>query len=260
MENLTVYARVASGYRPGGPNVFPIGLAGTAPSNFKDDTVVSGDLGVRAELLDHRLALDLSAFDIHWHDIQLVGLIELANGMQTTLTQNGGTAQSRGIEWQGTWAPLGGLTFSLNGAFTDARLTQDTTPEVGGFNGDPLPYVPRWTSTADIDYEFPVGADMKAYAGAVVAYVGKQRTQFNPLPPFAQIELDSYTTLDLRAGLRRSRWSVEVYCKNIADQRGITGLGTNSSGNVAAVTSSPFPQTAFIIRPRTVGLNLTARF
>ena len=101
---------------------------------------------------------------------------------------------------------------------------------------------------------------MKAFAGALVSYVGKQRTQFNPLPAFAQIGLDSYTTVDLRAGLRRDRWTLEVYCKNLADQRGITGLGTNSSANVAALTTAAFPQTAFIVRPRTVGLNLAARF
>src|SRR6185437_2457747 len=48
-EDVTLYARVASGYRPGGPNVFPVGQAVEAPSTFKPDTVVSADLGARSE-------------------------------------------------------------------------------------------------------------------------------------------------------------------------------------------------------------------
>ena len=259
-EDVTLYARVASGYRPGGPNVFPVGQAVEAPSTFKPDTVVSADLGARSEFLDHRLAIDVSAFDIHWRDIQLIGLITLADGMQTTLTQNGGTAESRGLEWQGTYIPLTGLTLSLNGAFTDAKLTQDTTPEVGGLKGDPLPFVPRWTSAFDINYEFPIAADVKAFAGALASYVGKQRTEFSSQLSYGQIPLDSYTTLDLRLGVRRAQWTAELYCKNVTDQRGITGLGTNSSSNVTANTASATPQTAYIIRPRTFGLNVSTKF
>jgi outer membrane receptor protein involved in Fe transport len=260
-RDTTVYARVASGFRPGGPNVFPVGLATVnASSTFKPDRVVSTDLGFRTEWLDHRLALDVSAFDIHWREIQLVGLITLSNGMQTSLTQNGGTAESRGIEWQGTFAPVSGLTLSLNGAFTDAKLTQDTTADVGGFNGDPLPYVPRWTSALDVNYEFSVGADTRAFAGALASYVGKQRTAFSSVLAFTQIPLDSYTTLDLRLGVRHDQWTAEFFCKNATDQRGITGLGTNESANVAADTSAAFPQTVYVIRPRTFGINLGVRF
>lgn len=260
-DNLTVYARVASGYRPGGPNSFPAGLAGGASATFKDDTVVSGDLGIRSEFFDHSVSIDVSAFDIHWRDIQLVGLTVLSNGMETTFTQNGGTALSRGIEGQGAWVPLRGLTLSLNAAFTDAKLTEDTTPEVGGFRGNALPYVPRLTSALDAAYEFPVTADTKAFVGALVSYVGKQHTQFSPVLADQQFELGSYTTLDARLGVKRDRWSVELYCKNATDQRGVTGIGANQSANVVAIAGGqPLESTAFIIRPRTVGLNFSERF
>jgi len=260
-RDTTVYARVASGFRPGGPNIFPVGLAtADTPSTFKPDRVVSTDLGFRSEWLDHRLAVDVSAFDIHWRDIQLVGLITLSDGMETSLTQNGGTAESRGIEWQGTFVPVSGLTLALNGAFTDARLTQDTTAEVGGFNGDPLPFVPRWTSALDVNYEFSIGADTRAFAGALASYVGRQRSSFSPVLAYTQIPLDSYTTLDLRLGVRHAQWTAELFCKNATDQRGISGLGTNSSANVSADSGSASPQTVYVIRPRTFGVNVGVRF
>ena len=264
-EDLTVYARVASGYRPGGPNVFALGVPppGVATS-FKDDTVVSADLGARAEMLNHSLSIDVSAFDIHWHDIQLIGLVPVSGGgtSEVSFTQNGGTAESRGIEWQGAWVPLTGLTLSLNGAFTDARLTADTTPQVGGFNGNPLPYVPRWTSAFDVGYEFPVAADTTAFVGALASYVGRESTQFAPTfsPQYQQFALPGYTTVDVRLGVKRDRWTAQLYCKNATDQRGITGIGANQSANEAIIQPSGLGQSAYIIRPRTVGLNLSMRF
>jgi iron complex outermembrane recepter protein len=264
-EDVTVYARVASGYRPGGPNVFALGAPPPGvPTSFKDDTVVSGDLGVRAEMLNHSLSIDVSAFDIHWHDIQLIGIVPVSGGGGTEIsfTQNGGTAESRGIEWQGAWVPLTGLTLSFNGAFTDAKLTADTTPQVGGFEGNPLPYVPRWTSAFDVAYEFPVAANTTAFAGALAAYVGRQSTQFAPAftPQYQQFALPGYTTLDVRLGLKGARWAAELFCKNATDRRGITGIGINESANEAVVQPAGLGQTAFIIRPRTVGLNLSVRF
>jgi outer membrane receptor protein involved in Fe transport len=264
-EDLTVYARVASGYRPGGPNVFALGSppAGIS-SSFKSDTVVSADLGARAEMLNHSLSIDVSAFDIHWHDIQLIGLVPVSEGGTTevSFTQNGGTAESRGFEWQGAWLPLTGLTLALNGAFTDAKLTADTTPQVGGFKGNPLPYVPRWTSALDIAYEHPVTANFTAYAGALTSYVGRQSTAFSPTfsPQYAQFALASYTTLDVRLGVKGARWNAELFCKNATDRRGVTGIVANQSANGLAVQPGGFGQSAFIIRPRTAGLNLTMRF
>jgi iron complex outermembrane recepter protein len=258
-DNLTVYARVASGYRPGGPNDFPLGIPAGTASTFKDDTVVTSTLGVRSDFLNHRLSLDVSAFDTHWRDIQLVGDV-MVDGLMTSLTQNGGTAQSRGLAWQLAFIPLSGLTLNLNGGFTDAKLTANTTSEVGGMDGNPLPYVPKWTTALDAAYEWDVAANTKAYIGALGSFVGDQFTAYSPYPEFAQIRLDSYTTLDLRAGIKRARWDAELFVKNATDERGITGLGSNSSANIAALTAPGYHQTVFIIQPRTVGLMLTARY
>jgi len=47
-----------------------------------------------------------------------------------------------------------------------------------------------------------LAAGLKAFVGALASYVGKQRTEFSPQLSYAQIPLDSYTTLDLRLGVR----------------------------------------------------------
>lgn len=253
-----VYARLASGYRPGGPNVLPFKTT-AAPSSFKADKVVSGEAGLRSELFDKRLSLDLSVFDTRWSDIQLIG-IAVIDGVTTGVTQNGGSATSRGFEGAAVLTPTAGLTLALNGAYTDAKLTRDTTELVGGLKGDPLPYVPKWSGALDVNYEHPLSGDLSVFVGGAWAYVGARSTGISPRgAQFEQVRLDSYDTLDLRAGVQRGGWVLELFGRNLGDSRGVSALGTNESG-AAAVLPGWGAQTEVVVRPRTVGVSLSGRF
>ena len=135
-DNTSVYARIATGYRPGGPNVLPPGA--DAPSTYNSDRLTSYEAGIKADWFNRRLSLDLAAFYLDWKDIQLFAQV---NGFG--VNANGGTAISKGFEFTLTGRPAEGLNVSLNGAYTKAYLTKDTEQLVGGFDCDPLPYVPE---------------------------------------------------------------------------------------------------------------------
>jgi len=64
--DVMIYGRIASGYRPGGPNV-----ATSDPATYKPDTVVSYEVGTKGEFLDRLLTVDFSGFLINWNDIQV---------------------------------------------------------------------------------------------------------------------------------------------------------------------------------------------
>src|SRR5699024_9672210 len=107
-DNSNLYARVASGFRPGGSNVgVPPGLG--APVSFGPDKLVSYALGLKSTLLDRRLAIDVSAFYIDWKQIQL----NTFKGGFSFLS-NGGEAKSQGVEADVTVMPVEGLTLSAN--------------------------------------------------------------------------------------------------------------------------------------------------
>ena len=101
---------------------------------------------MKAATSDGRFALDITGFLLDWDDVQLLAVI---NGIG--LNANGGTAKSKGFEFSASAAPVEGLTLSLNGAYTDAYLTEDTDPIVGGLDGDPLSFVPEWSFGVDGD-------------------------------------------------------------------------------------------------------------
>jgi iron complex outermembrane recepter protein len=247
-DNVAVYGRVATGYRPGGPNVIPAGAPPGTPGSYDSDELTSYEVGVKASSVDGRFAIDLAAFYLDWEDVQLLAVV---NGVG--LNANGGTAVSRGAEFAATFRPMEELTFSLNGAYTDAELTEDTDPIVGGSDGDPLSYVPKWSFAADAELRWPIGAAL-AYAGVNLSYVDDRPAGFNNRDPDGRIRrLDSYTTLGLRAGVEFDRWTVEVYGKNVTDDDGLTDIvnaGVLPNGQVGLSR----------IRPRTFGLTVGAHW
>ena len=244
--NTMVYARVASGYRPGGPNVVPPGAPPGVEREYRADKTTSVELGVRSTLLDGFLSLDLAAFHVDWKDIQL---FETVNGFG--INGNGGTARSQGLEWTFGYKPVHGLSFEWTGAYTDAKLTSDASA-LNAVSGDRLPYAPKWGTSLDGDYEWPLFSSFKGFVGATWSYVGSRSSDFasSATTPAGQLELPSYNTTAVRLGVESDRYRVSLYGKNLSDARGITNY-LNSG--------APYPQVT-VIQPRTIGVVLSAKF
>lgn len=257
-EKAMIYVRVAKGFRPGGPNVLPPGAPADTPSTFDSDSIISYEVGAKAETEDRTFGIDVSAFHIDWKNIQLLAQVN-GYGINT----NGGGATSEGVEFTATLRPVPGFTASVNGAYTIAKLTEDTDPvAVGGKDGDALPFVPRFSGAMNVDYDWSVGTNADAYVGGSVRIVGDQPSNYSPgyLATYGrQARIGAYDVIDLRAGVDFGRFSIEVYAKNLA----------NSAGRVNATITPAFPAAgeypfgaigAAIIRPRTIGLTLSAGF
>lgn len=72
-----------------------------------------------------------------------------------------------------------------------------------------------------------------------------------------QRRIPAYEVVDLRAGIHLGRFEVEAYAKNLTNALGLTSTGT------IFPTPSALPNDALsasVIRPRTIGLALTAGF
>jgi outer membrane receptor protein involved in Fe transport len=248
-ENTSFYARVATGFRPGGPNVLPPGAPPGTPGSYDSDELTNYELGLKTESEDGRFSFDVAAYFLDWKDVQLFALVN-----NIGINANGGTAESKGVEFTATMRPGSGFSIAFSGAYTDAYLTEDTDPVVGGLDGDPLPFVPEWSLTLGGDYEWSVLGDSTAYVGGQIAYTGERTADFGTRDANGDIhEADDYTTIDLRTGLLRDHWSLELYGKNLTDEEGINDI----------LAPGGFPNGAAgigVIRPRTLGLALGLRF
>ena len=117
-----VYVRIASGYRPGGPETYIPGGPAGLPTQFGPDSTVNYEVGMKGFLLDKTLSVDVDAFDIEWSKVQVSVVIPIG-GVAYGETDNVGSARSQGFEWNIDWSPLHGLHLSTVGAYTDAKLT-----------------------------------------------------------------------------------------------------------------------------------------
>jgi outer membrane receptor protein involved in Fe transport len=256
--NTSVYARVAKGFRPGGPNVLPPGAPPDVPRLYHSDSIISYEAGVKAESPDHRFSIDAAAFHINWSKIQLFASVE-GFGVNT----NGSSAKSDGLEFTAGARPVAGLDLSLNGAYTNARLTADTPLIVGGRKGDQLPFTPKLSLALNGDYHWQVGPATRAHVGASLRHLSGQTAPYDSDFVAAyghQRHIHPYSVIDLFAGVDFGRFDLEAYVKNLGNSHGVTSVS-------ALTVFGPSPDTGFpiypggaigtgIIRPRTVGVTL----
>jgi iron complex outermembrane recepter protein len=253
-EQLNTYARLATGYRPGGPQV----SAGPGiPTSFKHDTTQNYELGVKGRGLNDTVSANLAVYYIKWKDIQLNQFVD---GLQ--FEGNGGHATSKGVEADIQYLPLRGLTLQLTGAYnrstTDSPIPSTNTllpPYNIADPGDPLPYAPKFTGSAAADYVFPINSALRGGLGFTYAYQGSQHSNWARDQVSPDYILPSYSTLALRAGVEWSKYSVWLRASNV----------TNSYAYTTEFANNLFPgqgalSQSAIIAPRTITLEFSAKF
>jgi outer membrane receptor protein involved in Fe transport len=251
-DNHMVYARFATGYRPGGPNAVCNDI--DIPCTYSPDETKNFEVGAKGDLFSRSLAYDVSVYRIDWQNLQVT---EIDESGTFNYNANASKGESKGVELSLESRPAEGLTLSVWGAFTDAKLREDFSTLATAFAraGDRLPYSSRVSGRLSAKQEFPLTGNVMADVGGSVTYVGDRKGEFVPsaaLAPMRQT-YPSYTQTDLHAGVEYETWRVNLFVQNVTDERGVTGGGFNNQTNYN-------PNWFNYIQPRTVGLALQKTF
>jgi iron complex outermembrane receptor protein len=239
-----LYARAASGYRPGGPNLAvkdPVTGQFVGVTNFQADKLWNYEVGAKLQPAKW-LLVDATVFYMDWTDIQLQGV---SNGLG--IFANGGKADSKGVETSVVVIPLQNWTINGSFAYTDAKL-DDPVPDLDATTGEHLPNVPRFSSTVATDYRFAL-LSQKSDVGAAWNYMGSRNAGFEGSDELAYVPLHSYSTVDLHTGMDFGRYNLNLYAKNVFDKWAVVSVDTSDTLYRAAV-----------LHPRTIGLMFTASF
>lgn len=240
-DNSMAYARIASGYRPGGPNIaFP-----GAPPTFDSDSLTNYEIGVKSEFLDRRARVDLSLFYIDWKDMQVVLTTPSAIPFFVNAPVK---AVSQGVEFSTLLVPTDGLNIGFNVAYTDAKIRGDI-PGLRARAGDHVPNVPRWTASGTVDYRLALSDRFTANLSAGYRYLSDRYSRFTSDP--RGIDLGDYGAFDASVSVTDGRWTARLYGKNLGNTRGFS-----ADGGVAGAGK----RNLAIITPRTIGLALDTRF
>lgn len=242
-DRASIYARIATGYRPGGPNVIAVG----APPQVGSDSLTNYELGFKAETPARDVSVDAAIFYMDWRDIQLS---TSQNGVSFAV--NAGQARSLGFEISASVRPTTGLTLGVNAAFTNSQLSEDA-PDIDGLDGDRLPVVPSSAVSLVGSYEFDVGGGWDGQLGGALRLVSERFSAIESDPD--TVRLPGYATLDLNASISNGSWTARIFARNLTDSRGLLsgGLNTNAFNQRYNATFAP-------IQPRTIGLAVDVRF
>src|SRR5262249_12535056 len=134
------------------------------------------------------------------------------------------------------------------GSYTDAHLSKNA-PGLGALEGQSLAYVPKWSNTLNIDYQWQIADGYSAFIGGTVQFVGTRFSDFSSSAiddPHAK--LPAYQTVALQAGFKTGPYTFEAYAKNLGNSHGISSyVGDNGFNNTGLAT---------LITPRVIGVRL----
>lgn len=254
-EAVSLYARAASGYRPGGANFLvrdPVSGALLSDPAYLPDELWSYEAGIKGTAWRQRFSYDVTAFFIDWKDYQ-IGVNRGGLGVAA----NADEASSRGMEAALSLLATDALKLTASISYIDAKLDVDE-PDLGGRKGTQLPSSPKWSGALGANYNFMLGT-VQAYVGGSWLYTGDVAYGFpgytdaggvfrgsaNP----RHVE-DSYSVLDLQAGLDTGRFEASLYLKNALGEYAYTTFTPNLTASSLAVP----------LAPRTVGVMLRMKF
>lgn len=254
-QNVSFYARAASGYRAGGAQNPAMVLPG-AESFVDPDTVWNYEAGLKGSFLNGTLLADLSVYHIDWTDVRLSGINPNTGG---NFQINGGAATINGFELSLIARPSQNLTIGTNAGHTRARIKSilpAAAMNTGAAKGDALPLTPDWMAAFFVDQRIPFSASTAGSLGATLRFQSDMPSNY-PGAANVAVKLPSITTLDLRAGLDfASGLSLQVRADNV-----LNGYGYTTAQSAVGIPGFiPAQTTASVTRPRTFSLTATYKF
>ncbi|SNS35834.1 iron complex outermembrane recepter protein [Sphingomonas laterariae] len=218
-DDITTYAKIASGYVAGG-------ILGAIP--YGPETLVSYELGLKSQLFDNRLRANFAAYYSDYKDLQVQTFV---GGVQRF--ENAGKARIWGLEGEFQAAPVDGLTIDANFSYTNVKYKEYMQNGVNVADIVNIIYTPKWTARLGGQYDFFELAN----GGNFFVNVDARYRSGTPLTAFptGRPGLDElayakkYILTDARAGIANlpiagTEVGISLYGKNLFDvDRGTFG-------------------------------------
>ncbi|MEL6877375.1 MAG: TonB-dependent receptor [Pseudomonadota bacterium] len=244
-EDLLFYATYSEGFRPGllnrpggaqGPNGFIV------PFELETDEVKNYEFGWKMDLIDGQFRVNGSAFFVDISNLQTT----IFDPSITNLffSDNAANAEIYGLEADFTIAPYATPGLTVSGAFSvlDTEITEVLTPTNDVIEGGELAFAPGFQGNLRVRYEWDLSDTLEAYVQPQMTH---SASKFTDIIEINKIELDSYTTFDLAAGVKADQWNFEIFGENLSDER--AQISGNFGNDRARIVTN---------RPLTVGIRV----
>jgi iron complex outermembrane receptor protein len=249
-DKKMVYLTWSEGYRPGGINRDETDLVARI---YKSDFVTNTELGWKTMWLDNNLRWNGAVYYMQWDDMQFTRF-DSSYGSPVGLTINASEAKIVGIESDITylltpdWTVTAAFNFNQAELAADLLVGSNLSPE-----GTALPNVPDFKGNLTSRYNVVIGG-YNSFAQIVYSYVGESYSDIYKYKT-GDVNLDlrdvnnSYSIVNLSAGIDMDGWGVNMYVDNLTDERAQLSRGGAS-----------YDSTVTVNRPRNVGIRFHMLF
>jgi iron complex outermembrane receptor protein len=222
-DEVMSYAQVATGFKGGGISPRPFSAAQAVP--FNPEELKSYELGVKSDLVDRTVRLNVSVFYSDYTDLQLTlsSCPQYGVGLPCAVVANAGDAEMKGAELETVMRPIEHLSIDASYSYLDFKYTR-INPDAGGptrptgpqFGMRPA-YVPKTKWSAGIQYEIPLGDLGTLTPRLDVSYQGDL---FTNGANAATNLIESYTLSNARLTWRNGKgdWESSLEVTNLSDR------------------------------------------
>ncbi len=151
---VMTYVRASTGYKAGGF------APGSAVASFNPEKAASIEAGVKSQLFDNRLRLNVAAFYTQYKDLQIAGRVtDAVTGNRVSTLTNAGKAHYSGAEVE--FNAILGAGFQLDGNVGYVKPEYDEFPFFDGVrdinvaNEARFPWISNSTADIGLRYDFP---------------------------------------------------------------------------------------------------------
>ena len=260
-ESVMVYGLVSRGQKAGGLNTTlpPTGLGADA-LKVEPEVATNYEIGIKSELWDRRIQLNLNLFRTEIRNYQ-ANVLKEVNGQVVQLLTNAGRVRTQGVEAEATLRPVENLTLHGYVAYNDAKYRsypagpcpiETTGRPTCDLSGRPVAGAPRWTTGINGTYEHDLGRGLVGYGSAEFSY----RSHFyGSLDDSRLTVTGGYGLLNLRAGVREKNglWDLSVWGRNVTN-----AVYASNYFNYGSIL--PGTYVAFFGDPATYGATLRFNF
>ena len=257
-DDLSLYARIANGYRPASPNI-PLADQSTGEvitfPVVESDSGWSYEAGAKGRLLNGRVNYDAAIWTVELDKVQSP---LIANGINTLQNAKSGL-EAYGIDAAMQFKPTTDFEVGATFSYAQSELKEDE-PGFGGVKGEQLPMVPEYKAGVQWQYTHDLTPDWTGSFSGSVVYTGEQTSRFAvPRATFAG-KLDARTITDLSLNATNGSVRVGLYVKNLFDERALS-TRTDTDVNFDNIyTAGLDSSTGIYVRPRTIGVNVGYTF
>jgi iron complex outermembrane recepter protein len=162
-KDLMTYLNASTAFKGGGINPRP--FLPTQVQPFKPEYLTEYEMGIKSDFLDRKVRVNVAAFYNKFKDIQLTLLScpQFSGGSTTepcAAPVNAGNANIKGVEFEGEFHPIGGLSVDASVSYLNFAYTYISplvnTPVLQVPVGSTAPGTITWKWSSGIQYEYPI--------------------------------------------------------------------------------------------------------